>query len=360
VVGISLYFHFPFCIKKCPYCHFYVVPSKNHDFFLKALLKEWEIRFHEIEGREIVSVYFGGGTPILFIKGIQAILKRIQAREITVETNPENVTSDQMKRLQDLGVNRISIGVQSLSNFLLKHLGRSHTAQQATDAIEIAHEVGIKNISIDLMYEIPYQTFDIWEETVKKVCRLPIMHLSLYNLTFEPHTVFKKKERKLKPHLPKEEIARAMLDTAVESFEQAGLKRYEISAFARNDQFSIHNVGYWTDRPFIGFGPSAFSYFKGKRFRNVCNMNHYIKKLNAGVFPVDFEEKLSPIRSLHETLAVGLRLIDGISFSNLPLSTQEILEKLSKEKWIFYKNGHAKLTEKGRLFYDTVAEKIIL
>ncbi|MEM8727899.1 MAG: radical SAM family heme chaperone HemW [Chlamydiota bacterium] len=362
MVKASLYFHFPFCTRKCPYCHFYVVRNKNHDPFLKALLKEWEMHRPQIENKEIVSLYFGGGTPTLFIEGIEAILKRIGAPEMTVETNPEDVTPQLMKKLRDLGINRVSIGVQSFNNSLLKHLGRSHTAQTAIDAVEITRNAGIENIAIDLMYELPYQTLERWEQTVDKACSLPIAHLSLYNLTFEPHTAFKKKEPELRPHLPDQETATAMLSSAIARFEKAGLKRYEISAFARNDRISVHNSGYWTGRPFLGYGPSAFSYWEGKRFQNVCRMNKYNDSLAAGTFPIAFEEKLSPLSSLHEKIAVGLRLTAGISVPNIPLSTQQLLHELDREGWLTYTydRAHVKLTEKGALFYDTVAERIIL
>ena len=360
MVDISLYFHFPFCTRKCPYCHFYTVPDRNHGPFLKAILKEWEIRFPEIEGNRTVSLYFGGGTPSLFPEGIAAILERVQAPEITVEANPEEITRENIETLFHLGVNRLSIGVQSFDTTLLKHLGRTHSAEKGREAVEIAHSVGMKNISIDLMYELPYQTLKSWKNTVHQACSLPITHLSLYNLTIEPHTLFKKREKELLPHLPHEKTATYMLQTAIDFFEAQGLKRYEISAFARNSQQSVHNTGYWTARPFIGFGPSAFSDFKGKRFQNVCDLKRYIKLLEEGLLPVGFEETLPPLKSLHERLAIALRLTEGISLPILPLSTHQLLQKLDREGWLVYHNHHAKLTEKGTLFYDTVAEQIIL
>ena len=284
-------------------------------------MKEWDKRFPQIKDKEIISIYFGGGTPTLFPEGIEAILQRTSAPEITVETNPEDVTFELMEKLQRLGVNRVSVGIQSLNNPLLKHLGRTHTAQKGVDAVKIIRKAGIKNISLDLMYELPYQTLETWNETVEEACKLPITHLSLYNLTFEPHTVFKKKEKELNPHLPDEETSAEMLKTAISRFEAAGLKRYEISALARSNKISIHNTGYWTGRPFIGYGPSAFSFWEGKRFRNICHMNQYIKLLDEGSFPVDFEEKLSSLGRLHEKLAIGLRLSEGIALSSIPLST---------------------------------------
>lgn len=318
------------------------------------------MRLPYIEDKEIVSLYFGGGTPTLFIEGIEAILKKVRAKEITVETNPEDVTRSLMEKLHELGVNRVSIGLQSLDNSLLKHLGRFHTAQQGMDAVEITRKAGIENITIDLMYEIPYQTLKNWEETIKKACTLPISHLSLYNLTFEPHTLFKKKEAKLRPHLPDDETATRMLNSAVTQFEKIGLKRYEISAFAQKGCASVHNSGYWTNRPFLGYGPSAYSFLDGKRFRNVCHMNRYIKHISGGSFPVDFEEQLPMLHSLHEKIAIGLRLLEGISLPIVPPATEGMLHALHKEGWLDYHPPHVKLTEKGILFYDTVAEKIIL
>lgn len=357
---ISLYFHFPFCSRKCPYCHFFVLPNKSTDKanFLPSLLKEWELRLPLIHNRTIASLYFGGGTPTLLIEGIAAILERCHPDcEITVETNPEDVTPALMSELYRLGVNRISIGVQSLNNTLLKHLGRTHTASAACAAVEITRNAGIENITIDLMYELPYQTLESWKETVTRACALPITHLSLYNLTFEPHTVFHKKQGALSPHLPSPEESADMLAFACNSFEAAGLKRYEISAFGRP---SIHNSGYWTGRDFLGFGPSAFSYLEGKRFRNIPHLNKYRKRIEEGHPPVDFEEKLSPLASLHERLAIGLRLMEGMTIDTLPLSTEKILIELEQEGLITYQRPHLALTPQGCLFYDTVAEKLIL
>ncbi|WP_194847937.1 radical SAM family heme chaperone HemW [Candidatus Neptunochlamydia vexilliferae] len=353
----SLYLHFPFCTRKCPYCHFYVIPNRDQTPFLEALQMEWELRRPQIEGRELVSIYFGGGTPTLCVKGIEQALAQVSAPEVTVETNPEDVTPELMNHLYSLGVNRVSIGVQSLNNPLLKHLGRNHTAQKAIDAVQITKEAGIDNITIDLMYELPHQTLETWKETVDRAVKLPIIHLSLYNLTIEPHTVFHKRKEKLLPHLPDEETAAAMLAYACDRFEEVGLHRYEISAFGK---LSVHNTGYWTGREFLGLGPSAFSYWGGKRFQNSCSLSKYIQALQTGKLPVDFEEKLPPLASLHEKIAVGLRMTEGIALLDIPSSTEALLTALAEEGWLTYEESRARLTEKGRLFYDTVAEKVIL
>ncbi|MCB1084735.1 MAG: radical SAM family heme chaperone HemW [Chlamydiia bacterium] len=356
----SVYFHIPFCKKKCPYCHFYVVPKKEEAPFLEALCKEWELRAPFLEGREIVSVYFGGGTPTLFPEGIEKILTLTGAKEVTVEANPEEVTPQLMSRLYNAGVNRVSIGVQSLSNPLLKVLGRSHTAQEAIDAVHTTRKAGIENITIDLMYELPHQTIESWEETVKQAVDLPITHLSLYNLTIESHTLFHKKEKELSPHLPSDDACAEMLKRACDHFEGAGLHRYEISAFARPGYESVHNSGYWTGREFLGFGPSAFSFWEGSRFQNICHLRKYVKKLKKGELPVDFSEKLSPLRLLHEQLAIGLRLTKGIPLPALPPFSQKLLSRLEREGWLTRTKERITLTPKGQLFYDTVAIELIL
>ena len=356
---ISLYFHFPFCRKKCPYCHFFVIPNRDQDPFLKALLQEWELRLPLIESSEILSIYFGGGTPSLSLEGVKAILSRVTAKEITVEINPEDGTLTTLQTLKELGVNRISIGAQSFSPMLLKHLGRAHTAKETIQTVEHAKKVGIDNISIDLIYELPYQTLSEWKETIQIAAALPITHLSLYNLTIEPHTLFKKQEKVLRPHMPSEEEGLAMLEAACTHFEEHGLKRYEISAFARDEAHSLHNIGYWKYRNFLGFGPSAFSYLDGNRFRNVCHLGRYIKLLSQKSLPVDFEERLPFPASLHEKIAIGLRMMEGLTLLELPQETKEKLSFLETKGWVKSSGSHFALTEKGRLFYDSVAEELI-
>ena len=366
----SLYFHFPFCTKKCPYCHFFVLPDQEDlkASFLKGILKEWELRFPYFQNKEMVSLYFGGGTPTLFPEGIKEILERAKSLhlspniEITVEANPEEVTLPLMRSLKEWGVNRISMGVQSFDEATLRILGRNHSAKKAISAIETIAEAGIENISIDLMYELPSQTVESWKETVKQTATLPITHLSLYNLTFEPNTLYYKKRKQLLPTLPKDESSLEMLTFATDFFESIGLKRYEISAFAKEEKVSIHNTGYWIGRPFLGFGPSAFSFIEGSRFRNHLHLKRYCEDLSIGKLPIDFEEKLPYPANVHELLAIRLRLFEGIDLKNfeMPSECHHIIRELEKEGFLIQKGDRIALTRQGHLFYDTVAEKIIL
>lgn len=333
----------------------------------QALLLEWKSLAYRVASHEIVSIYFGGGTPTLFGNDpIESILQTLFQEasiapdcEITLEANPEDVTLPLMSGYKKAGINRVSLGVQSLQDASLQVLERTHDANKAIEAVSTTYAAGIHNISIDLMYELPQQTAASFEQTLLKACELPISHLSLYNLTIEPHTSFYKRQKTLL--LPTEEENCTMLSLATLHLENKGLKRYEISAFAKEGYESRHNIGYWTARPFFGLGPSAFSYYAGSRFRNCANINRYVQAVHNKESPVDFEEKLPYPQSIHELLAVQLRLIQGVNLAQFPLpeETHSLLQKLMQEGFLEKKEDSLKLTEKGLLFYDTVAAEII-
>lgn len=376
--GISLYFHIPFCTKKCPYCHFYVIPNKQsyHDLLIEGLTLDIE-RFQEsFKNTELVSIYFGGGTPALLEPSeMESILDQVRrflpfdtsTTEITLEANPETLSEEWTKRFINAGINRLSIGVQTFDDKLLKILGRTHDRSKAIEAVEMAYHCGISNISIDLMYDLPGQSFEQWDETLKCAALLPISHLSLYNLTIEPHTAFFKIKESLCKQVPDEESSAKMYLHAVESLESAGLMQYEISAFCRGGMQSKHNVGYWTARPFLGFGPSAFSYWDHKRFRAVTHLNRYLHALRNGLAPIDFTEELEPYRRRRELLAIGLRLSCGVDKNRFEAlhgawdeETEVVLLRLIEEG-LLEKNGSVfkLMYPKGFLFYDTVASAII-
>ncbi len=374
--AVSLYFHIPFCTKKCHYCHFYVLPDKTplKDQFMAGLEKEWQFQLPFLQGKKIASIYFGGGTPYLLgAPALGTILQWVKSSltfaaeeiEITLEANPENVDLESMCAYREAGINRISIGVQSLDNNLLHSLGRLHNASKSLTAIEIAKEAGIDNISIDLMYDLPKQTLQTWKESLKQIKDLPITHLSLYNLTIEPHTVFFKYRESLAPQIPDEETSLEMYRLAVEELQNIGLQQYEISAFCKEGKYAKHNTGYWTGREFIGFGPSAFSYWEGRRFRNIANLSKYVTKLQNGLSPIDFDEKLDPDAQQRELLTIGLRIIDGIDISQLEKKrkldkeTLITVENLINDNYLQVEGKHLKLTPKGILFYDTVAAELI-
>ncbi|ADI38343.1 Radical S-adenosyl methionine domain-containing protein 1, mitochondrial [Waddlia chondrophila 2032/99] len=363
----SIYVHIPLCTKKCDYCHFYVVPDKEpyHALLSEGLKLEWEAYRSHFQGRNLASVYFGGGTPSLFdprsIEKILSFLPCCSATEITLEANPENLSEQRIREFADAGINRLSIGIQSLDDKQLELLTRGHGAQKAIDGIEAAFAAGIENISIDLMYDIPEQTLENWKETLRLAINLPITHLSLYNLTFEPHTVFFKHRERLKASLPSEETSASMYKTAVETLTANGFIQYEISAFCKPNRQSVHNSGYWTGREFIGLGPSAFSYWNGSRFRNIARLHQWHQALKEGKSPVDYSESLAPAAAQKEKLAIRLRLLEGVNLSEFKIDreTSDGIKRMIASELLALEKGVLRLTEKGILFYDTVATEII-
>ena len=346
-----------------------MIPNKlpYHNLLQTGLSLEWDRQVCKLANLEIASIYFGGGTPSLFApKGIEHLLKMVfnsglklsHSIEITIEANPEEVNSPFFSQIASLGINRLSLGVQSLDNRSLQTLERKHSAEKAISAIKQAKEAGIENISIDLMYDIPDQTLASWNYSLNQLSDLPITHLSLYNLTIEPHTVFYKKRNSLS--LPPPEQSLQFLKLAISELEKIGLHRYEISAFAKQGFESQHNLGYWTGRPFLGFGPSACSYWDGMRFKNIPNLQRYVNKLQNNESWVEYCEKLPFPENEKELFVIALRLIKG-SFLKKELKNilAPTLQKLEKEHLISIHNDIVQLTEKGLLFHDFVASELI-
>lgn len=346
-----------------------MLPDKElfKEQLLEGLFLEWKKVKPLFAEKNLVSIYFGGGTP--FLLGPERIGQLIQligapeGAEITLEANPENVTREAMEAFAAVGINRVSIGVQTLDAPLLTKLGRLHAPDSATKAVYDTLEAGISNISIDLMYDLPGQTLESWTHTLQQAVKLPIKHLSLYNLTIEPQTVFFKYRQQLEKEVPSDEISLEMLLAAEATLEEAGLSRYEISAFAHPGFHSRHNTGYWTGRSFLGLGPSAFSFWEGERFRNIAHLGRYLEFLKKGESPIDFRERLGSPDGERELVALRLRLIQGIEESDpiIDKETRESLENLCNEKEpLLGKNqGRYQLTKKGKLFYDWVASEII-
>jgi oxygen-independent coproporphyrinogen-3 oxidase len=373
---VGLYFHIPFCSRKCPYCHFFVIPDDlNHKAsFLHALRTEWNLRKAALIHKRIVSIYFGGGTPTkLAPQEIASLLDLIGKEislapdcEITLEANPEDVTGEKMRAYAQAGVNRVSLGIQSLVDTELQQLGRQHNAAQALQAVHTCHAAGLKNLSIDLMFELPYQTLTSWRKTLQPLKELPITHLSLYNLTIEPHTLFFKKRKTLEAVRPDSEERLTMLQTAIAHLEAIGLSRYEVSAFAQLGYQARHNSGYWLGRPFLGLGPSACSYWDTKRSSNHAHFQRYLDAIQQGTLPIAFQEELPYPRDVQELFAIQLRLLSGIhlpSFEEqhgpLPDTLHATLQGLQKKKWLCQDADMWRLTEEGLLFYDSVAVELI-
>lgn len=372
---LSLYVHLPFCTKKCHYCHFYVLPNKE-EFKLKlknALLKEIELKKESIKNKKIVSLYFGGGTPALFgPKHLSEIINsfkkyiNLKDAEITLELNPENHSLELLQDYYNLGINRLSIGVQSFNDQHLENINRSHNSSDVLIAVENANKVGFENITIDLMYDLPNQLLKDFEGDLLKATQLPITHLSLYNLSIEKNTVFYKHKEHIRSLMPKASLSLKMYQKALNVLTSSGFNQYEISAFCKNQKYSIHNTGYWLQRNHLGFGPSAYSLIDKNRFQNISHFNKYLKQIEQNIIPIDENEKLDDTEFLKESLALHLRLIEGFDldlfqerFGMLPKSYQGLENKLLKEKLIEKLGNKISLNSEGLLMHDSIASEIM-
>lgn len=331
------------------------------------LKKEW------FQGQRLHTIYFGGGTPALvgpqFIETIlQAISDffSLENIEITIEINPENNTLELLKSFRQTGINRLSVGAQTFDDKLLEALNRSHNSLDIHKALDHAYQAGFENITCDLMYDLPNQTLSNWQETLLQIDKHHLTHLSLYNLTIEPHTVFYKKRNEIQKKMPLSEQSLQMFEMARSHFKKLGFLHYEISAFSKPGYYSKHNVGYWLERPHLGFGPSAYSLFQQRRFRNVANISKYSKQLEQNLDPADFEETLDSSAFLRESLALHLRLVEGFDlnifekrFGKLDLELTALLKKLTKEQMVEQNESILKLTNQGLLYHDDIASQII-
>ncbi len=332
-------------------------------------MQEWDLKKNELSNKKIVSIYFGGGTPALLgAKNIERILSAIpldSSTEITLETNPNIVTLPEMAHYKKIGINRMSLGVQSLHKETLQFLQRTHSKEKALQAIDIIHNF-IPNLSIDLMYDIPHQTLTSWQETLSYLPKLPITHISLYNLTFEPETPFFSQKKILEDFLPPSKESLSLLTSACSFLEKEKFLRYEIASFAKNGLYSHHNIGYWNGRPFLGFGPSAWSYWSKERFSNVSSITTYIQNLSQKKLPVDYVEKLQAPNDVIELFILHLRLLQGFSLIDfkkqhgiLPKETLDTLKMLTQEKLLSITKDWITLTKKGVLFYDHIAVELL-
>ena len=308
----SAYIHIPFCKRKCNYCAFTSLPALNLiDDYIKKLT--FEIK-HYYKDTPLETLYIGGGTPsLLDIKHFEKILslfKFVKNPEITVEINPDSTSLNLLNGLLKLGVNRLSIGIQSFDDDILKTIGRLHTAKKAKDAICLAQDIGFENISSDLIYGLPNQNMKLWQKDLETLKSLDVQHISLYGLKIEENTPFSKNHSK---HLPDDDMQADMYEYAI-SFLEPEYKLYEISNLAKAPKYSSkHNLNYWNNDEYFGFGLSAAGFLGGIRYQNTKNFMEYIKN------PLLSKELtvLSEQEMLEETIFLGFRKMDGLNISKI-------------------------------------------
>lgn len=326
----GIYIHIPFCRQKCFYCDFpsFAGREKKIDRYLQALEQEFALLRQRLYPKDNVrdikskfaprTIYIGGGTPTALnahqLEKLLEIVKKYVAvaEEFTVEMNPGTVDREKLLLLQQAGVNRLSVGVQSFDDHCLKKIGRIHTVQEAVDTIELAHNLGFDNISLDLIYGLPQQDREILTKSVERALTLPVQHISIYGLQLEEGTAFQRMADMGKLHLPTDELVEAMHDYIVEKLPEAGYQRYEISNYALPGYESKHNLSYWQDVEYLGLGSGAHSYWQGTRYENPSSIDDYISALEAGRLPATLEEQVDRQAHMEEYCFLGLRTAAGI------------------------------------------------
>jgi oxygen-independent coproporphyrinogen-3 oxidase len=374
---LGIYVHIPFCLSKCPYCDFnsIVYDSESAEEYVSSLLKEVGL-FSKVQTQRIKAdtIYFGGGTPsILKSSQLTSILEVLfssfqikENSEISLEANPGTLRDRNAKEIKGLGINRVSLGVQSLVDEELKALGRIHTRDEAMKSYQLLRGY-FENISLDLIFGIPGQTQKSWERCLREVVKLKPEHLSVYCLTIEEGTPFYRLRKDKKLNLPDEEETREMYLKTIDLLKSQSYTHYELSNFVREGRKCRHNLKYWRGEEYIGFGAGAHSYLNGARRGNIKKVKDYIKRCKEGVSIIDFEERLTLSQRISEFILLGLRRIEGVDLKRLKEDLGFDLEKEKKKeiRYLIDKNflekgeNVLKLTHKGILVADSVMEKLI-
>lgn len=369
----SAYVHIPFCTQICYYCDFSKVFIKNQpvDSYLEHLLQE----FHSYDIQKLRTLYIGGGTPTalsapqleLLLDGLTKNLDLLVLEELTIEANPGDLDADKIAILKNSAVNRVSLGVQTFDNKMLKKIGRSHLEKDIYENIDRLKLAGFDNISIDLIYALPGQTMDQVKDNVAKAIALDIPHMSLYSLILENHTVFMNRMRRGKLPLPKEELEADMFDYIIAELERAGFEHYEISNFSKQGFESRHNLMYWDNAEYYGIGAGASGYVNGVRYKNHGPIRHYLKAVEEGNARIN-EEHLSLREQMEEEMFLGLRKKSGVSKSRFEekFGTSfedlygQVVRDLCHQGLLQVEGQQIRMTKKGLFLGDTVAERFIL
>jgi oxygen-independent coproporphyrinogen-3 oxidase len=380
----SLYIHVPFCAQKCEYCAFYSEASTGDlvNRYAGALVRELEMVAADLKPK---TIFFGGGTPsLLNLRQWEIILRAMEklnllgAEEFTIESNPATVSADKCRLLRDFGVNRISMGVQSLDEKLLDRLGRIHSRDMVFKSFDILRHAGFDNVNLDLMFAIPTQTMDIWRDTLNEAIAMQSEHLSSYEVIYEDDTPLFQ-QLQAGEFAVNEELACAMYEELITTATAAGFHQYEIANYAKNkislpasaarvpDYACKHNVNYWRGGSFYGLGPSATGYVRGVRTKNWANTQLYCEQLEKGKRAIESGEELSPLRRAGEIAAFGLRMNAGWPFEDFQRTTQFDLrrewnaeiQQLEERGWGMTAGDRFQLTPQGLRFADAAAEMFL-
>ena len=349
----GLYIHIPFCAKRCLYCDFFSnTDMKFKEPYVSAVIREMQLRQEYIGEEPLDTIYFGGGTPSQLqqadferiFKAIDCLFNISSCKEITLEANPDDMTPEYVASLRNLPFNRVSMGVQSFKEKDLHFLNRRHDREQALRAVGLCKENGIQNISIDLIYGLPGQTLEKWQENLDDAIHLEIPHISAYHLIYEEGTALYKLMEAGKVAPIEEELSVTLFSTLINRLAEAGYLHYEISNFARPGYFSQHNSSYWTGKKYIGIGPSAHSYDGESRQWNISSLPHYLEGIRTGIPNIEIE-KLDINTKYKDFIITGLRTMWGIRTAN-------IREQFGEEKQAYLERQAATYLHQGLLIYE--------
>lgn len=376
----GVYIHIPFCHQICNYCDFNKFYFKNQpvDEYIEALGKEMKLTVEKDPESftKVETIFLGGGTPTaLSPDQLQRLLTLIRTyipmqnvTEFTSEANPDELSEAKMRALFAGGVNRLSMGVQSFNQDLLKKIGRTHSNTHVYETIALAKKVGFQNISIDLMYGLPGQTMDQWRDSLEKAFALELPHFSAYSLIVEPKTIFYNQYTKGKLKLPTEDLEAEMYDVLMKEMEAHGLWQYEISNFAQEGFSSVHNQIYWENDEYAGFGAGAHGYLNGVRYSNHGPLKKYIEALENGALPIVHEHHVTESEKREEQMFLGLRKTDGVlhilyeeKFGEpMHVKYGHVIEKLVSEGLLENDTEGIRLTRKGRFVGNEVFQQFLL
>ena len=371
----GVYIHIPFCKSFCSYCDFYsVTDCSETDALVEAITREAAIRSGYLYNETVDTIYLGGGTPSLLsvmqaekiLTAVRNIFRVDADPEITVEVNPDDIRAGYISSLAALGVNRISIGVQSWDDGRLKYLGRRHTARQSAEALDTVFREGIKNVSADLIYGIPGMTTAGLRQDIEKTLTYPVTHISAYHLTREKGTPLHRLKEKGKLTETDEETSSSMFMLLISLLKEKGFLHYEISNFALEGYISKHNSAYWKQVPYIGLGPSAHSFDRRSRQWNISDVKEYIRSVNEG--NVSFErEELDRLTLFNEYIMTALRTVWGIDLTYVENSyDKELHDYLVNMSGKYIRYGLMKrerdtltLTDQGRMISDNIIAELL-
>ena len=374
---IGLYLHIPYCLHKCGYCDFnsHNIDEAERESYVRALLMEMEHYAKQAGNRRVATIFFGGGTPTtLPFADLARILEACHkyfavdpAAEITSEANPATIPQADLAQLRDAGFNRLSVGVQSFHPDELKRLERVHTVDEVYLTVERARKAGFDNLSLDLMFGLPGQTLEKWQSSLNQALGLKPEHLSAYNLTIEPGTVFHKQQEQGQLLMPPDDFQRELYEITIDTLTGAGYDHYEISNYAQAGKQCRHNLNYWHNGEYIGLGAGASSSFNGKRIKNTNLPARYIKQINETGTAVESRETPGRRQRMGEAVMLGLRLREGLNLATfeqqfgVPFHKVfgDAIEKLKGIDLIEIRRGRAALTRKGLFLADSVIVEFI-